>query len=82
MAIEMKNKVFSLETANTLYQMKVDEYGVLYHLWYGAKTGCSMDYRLDYPDVGFSGNIPEAGNCRTYSLDTLPLEYAASGVSV
>lgn len=29
MAIEMKNKVFSLETANTLYQMKVDEYGVL-----------------------------------------------------
>ena len=81
MAIEMKNKVFSLETANTLYQMKVDEYGVLYHLWYGAKTGCCMDYRLDYPDVGFSGNIPEAGNRRTYSLDTLPLEYAASGVS-
>ena len=24
MAIEMKNKVFSLETANTLYQMKSD----------------------------------------------------------
>ncbi|MDE7266858.1 MAG: alpha-galactosidase [Lachnospiraceae bacterium] len=79
MAVNVKNNIFCLETQNTLYQMKVDEYGVLYHLWYGAKTDCCMDYLLDYPDVGFSGNIYEAGNKRTYSLDTLPLEYAAYG---
>ncbi len=80
MAITVEYGVFHIETANTLYQMKVDEFGVLNHLWYGAKTDCVMDYLLDYPDVGFSGNIYEAENQRTYSLDTLPLEYASSGV--
>lgn len=79
MAVNIENGVFHIETKNTLYQMKADEYGVLCHLWYGAKTGCRMDYLLDYPDVGFSGNPYEAGNDRTYSLDTLPLEYAADG---
>lgn len=80
MAIKIENGVFHIETANTLYQMKTDDYGVMNHLWYGAKTDCAMDYLLDYPDVGFSGNIYEAENKRTYSLDTLPLEYAVSGV--
>lgn len=80
MAIKTENGVFHIETANALYQMKVDAYGVLNHLWYGAKTDCTMDYLLDYPDVGFSGNIYEAENKRTYSLDTLPLEYASGGV--
>lgn len=79
MAITVENNVFSLETENTLYQMKADAFGVLNHLWYGAKTGCCMDYLLDYPDVGFAGNIYEAGDLRTYSLNTLPLEYAAAG---
>ena len=80
MAIKVENNVFSLETDNTLYQMKVDEFGVLNHLWYGAKTDCCMDYLLDYPDVGFSGNIYEAGDNRKYSLNTRPLEYGAEGV--
>ena len=62
MAIKIENKVFQIETEHTSYQMKVDEYGVLNHLWYGAKTNCCMDYLLDYPDVGFSGNIYEAGD--------------------
>lgn len=80
MSIKVENNVFYLETANTLYQMKADRFGVLNHLWYGEKTDCCMDYLLDYPDVGFSGNIYEAGNQRNYSLNTLPLEYAAGGV--
>ena len=80
MAIIVREGVFHLETANTLYQMKIDAFGVLTHLWYGAKTDDCMDYLLDYPDVGFSGNIYEAEERRTYSLDTLPQEYAASGV--
>ena len=79
MAISVENGVFYLETAHTLYQMKVDSFGILNHLWYGAKTDCCMDYLLDYPDVGFAGNLYEAGNRRTYSLNTLPLEYAAGG---
>lgn len=60
--------------------MKVDRFGVLNHLWYGEKTDCCMDYLLDYPDAGFSGNIYEAENERTYSLNTLPQEYSTSGV--
>lgn len=80
MAVQFENNIFHILTENTLYQMKVDDYGVLCHLWYGEKTGCCMDYLLDYPDVGFSGNLYEAGNHRSYSLNTLPLEYAASGV--
>ena len=80
MAITVKDKIFNLETKNTLYQMKVDRFGVLNHLWYGEKTDCCMDYLLDYPDAGFSGNIYEAENERTYSLNTLPQEYRTSGV--
>ena len=80
MAIKIENRLFQIETEHTSYQMKVDKYGVLTHLWYGAKTECSMDYLLDYPDVGFSGNIYEAENQRTYSLNTLPQQYSTSGV--
>lgn len=80
MAITVKDKIFNLETKNTLYQMKVDRFGVLNHLWYGEKTDCCMDYLLDYPDAGFSGNIYEAENERTYSLNTLSQEYSTSGV--
>ena len=78
--IDAEKKIFTLETDHTMYQMQADAYGVLRYLWYGAKTGCDMSYLQDYPDVGFSGNIYAAGNDRTYSLDTLPLEYAGAGV--
>lgn len=69
-----------IETDNTMYQMQSDKYGVLKHIWYGAKTKFNMDYLLDYHDVGFSGNIYDAGNDRTYSLDTIPLEYPGAGI--
>lgn len=79
MAIKVENQKFYLTTEHTLYQMGDDALGVLYHLWYGEKTDCAMNYLLDYPDVGFSGNPDEAGKQRTYSMDTLPLEYAVTG---
>lgn len=78
--VNEKTGLFQLITDNTEYQMKADKYGVLRHLWYGEKTGCDMEYLQSYSDVGFSGNIYDAGNDRTYSLDTLPLEYACEGV--
>ena len=79
MAIRFEGNIFHLTTDHTLYQMGLDAFGVLYHLWYGEKTECSMCYLYDYPDVGFSGNPYEAGKLRTYSMDTLPLEYATEG---
>ncbi len=71
--------IFNLETKNSMYQMKVDKYNVLKHLWYGSKTSTDMEYLLDYPDVGFSGQINEVDDS-TYSLDTLPVEYSCFGV--
>lgn len=59
---------FYLETLHSMYQIKADEYGVLKHIWYGSRTECDMEYLLDYPDLGFSGNIYEAENKRDYSL--------------
>lgn len=74
-----KNNFFSLKTRNTEYQMQADKYGVLKHIWYGKKVETDMSYLLEYPDVGFSGNPYCADNDRTYSLDTLPIEYSCEG---
>jgi alpha-galactosidase len=73
-------RIFTLLTAKTMYQMKVDKYGVLLHTWYGGFTGCDMSYLIHNQDVGFAGNIYEADNDRTYSLNTLPQEYSCAGV--
>lgn len=72
-------KIFCLHTKNTTYQMMVDQYGYLLHLYYGARNNGLMDYALVYADRGFSGNPSVAGNDRTYSLDTLPQEYPTLG---
>ena len=73
-------RLFTIETENSEYQLIADEYGVLRHLWYGEKVGMSMEYLCKYHDVGFSGNIYKAENRRSYSLDTLPLEYSCAGI--
>lgn len=78
--VNEKERYFNIMTQNTEYQIKADVFGVLKHLWYGEKTGRDMEYLLEYPDVGFSGAIYDAGNDRTYSLDTMPLEYPCGGV--
>ncbi len=72
-------KVFTLHTKASTYQMKVDQYGFLLHLYYGRRTEGCMDYLLHYADRGFSGNPYEAGKDRTYSLDVLPQELPSSG---
>ena len=71
--------IFTLDTKNTTYQMKVDDYGFLLHLYYGARITGSMDYLLTYMDRGFSGNPADAGGDRTYSMDALPQEYPTMG---
>lgn len=77
MAIFFDNdtKIFKLETKNTAYQMKIDRYGYLLHLYYGEKVKQNMDYLLTYLDRGFSGNPVQEAKSRTYSFDVLPQEY-------
>ena len=82
--IERKEKTIflNLNTEKSSYQMMVDEYGVLLHLYYGQKLAenDAQEDLLFFTDMGFSGNPECAGADRTYSLDTLPLEVSGFGV--
>ena len=69
-----KYKTITLHTRNTTYQMQIDRYGFLLHLYYGKTAEGCMDYLLTYYDRGFSGNPYEAETDRTYSMDALPQE--------
>ena len=74
-----EQQLFTLHTVHTTYQMKVDAFGFLLHLYYGRRTAGNMDYLLTYADRGFSGNPYDAGIDRTYSMDALPQELPCHG---
>lgn len=80
MSIKLNNKLITLSTANTSYQMEIDELGYLFHTWYGKKIegADDMSYRISSIDRGFSGNPYETMD-RTYSLDVFPQEYPTFG---
>ena len=79
----IERKVFmeliTLQTKHTTYQMGIAEHGFLLHLYYGPKAEGDMSYLLTAYDRGFSGNPYDAGNDRTFSMDTFPLEYPCYG---
>lgn len=77
--LDSQNNIFTLHTTNTTYQMKVDSYGYLLHLYYGPRTMGNMEYLLTYVDRGLSGNPYAVGMNRAYSLDVLPQEYPTLG---
>ena len=73
------NRTFTIHTDNSTYQMQIDKYGYLIHLYYGRKsTGC-MDWLLLFADRGLSAAPYDAGTDRTYSLDYLPQEFPVQG---
>lgn len=73
--------LFTLHTKHTTYQMKVGDYGVLLHTYYGPRLrGGDLSYRIRYIDRGFAPNPEEAGEERGFSLDVLPQEYSTSGM--
>lgn len=79
--IDVNNHTFTLHTEHTTYQMKVGSYGVLLHTYHGERISSCTDlsYLIQQRDRGLSGNPPEAGTDRTFSLDTLPQEYSTFG---
>lgn len=80
MGIIVDGSVFTLQTKNSTYQMKVDEKGILLHTYYGKKTDeTDYSYMISFADRGFSGNIAVAREDRTYSLDYLPQEFPVCG---
>ena len=76
-----KQKLFHLHNQEISYLFALEEENILSHLYFGAKVP-AYHGQLRYPrvDRGFSGNLPDKTD-RTYSLDTLPQEYSASGDS-
>ena len=73
-------KLFTIHTANSTYQFKAGPYGFLLHLYYGKRVeNQDMGYLIRSRDRGFSGNPYDSGGDRSFSLDTLPLEFPASG---
>ena len=79
--LDKENRVFTLHTQNTTYQMKADEYSVLLHTYYGPRLrGGDLSCLIRFADRGASPNPNEAGHRRDYSLDTLPQEYSTCGV--
>lgn len=79
--INEKEKLFTLHTQNSTYQMKVDAQGTLVHTYYGSKIDeTDMSYRIYSQDRGFSGNPYAMGDVdRAYSTDLLPQEYSCFG---
>jgi alpha-galactosidase len=70
------NGIFTIHTNCSTYQFMIGPYGFLLHLYYGKRIdNQNMDYLIHSRDRGFSGNPYDAGGDRTFSLDTLPLEY-------
>ncbi|MDO4299176.1 MAG: alpha-galactosidase [Lachnospiraceae bacterium] len=72
-------RTFTLNTRESTYQMQVDAFGFLLHLYYGKSARGCMDYLLTYADRGFSANPYDAGEDRMYSLDVLPQEFPCRG---
>ncbi len=79
--LDKENKLITLHTKSTTYQMKVWDYNILLHTYYGPRlAGGDLSCLLRCKDRGFSPNPSEAGSDRTFSLDTFPQEYSTRGV--
>lgn len=73
-------KLFHLNTKGSEYQIKINDYGMLLHTYYGAPVGgIDMSYLLKEIDRGFSGNSYECRSRRGLSPDTLSFEYSTQG---
>lgn len=77
-----EKKLFTLATKNTTYQMQVDPFGFLKHLYYGRSLG-DADTGYMYPDYdrAFSGSPNCVAPSRGCSPDVFPQEYTGCGLS-
>lgn len=76
-----EQKVFSLHTKKTTYQIKISHHGYLLHVYYGDRIeDADISEVIVGHDRGFSGNPNQAGNDRAFSLDTLPQEFTGAGL--
>lgn len=77
--VDRANRIFTLHTDHTTYQMQADQYGYLLHLYFGPRTAGTMDYLPTYWDRGQAAQPEQVGD-RAYSLDALPQEFPFQGM--
>lgn len=77
--VDHDHRTFTLHTACTTYQMQVDRYGYVLHLYYGPRTAGTMDYLPTFWDRGQAAQPEHVGD-RAYSLDVLPQEFPFQGM--
>ena len=71
-----EDRLLTLQTSHTTYQMDADERGFLRHLYYGPRAdGADFRYLHRRYDRGYSGNPAEMRYDRSFSQDTMPQEY-------
>lgn len=73
-----QEKIFTLTTHSTTYQMKISSLGHLIHLYYGRRIEGTMEYLCVPRDCGFSPNPYQLRLERSWSMDLLPQEYSGS----
>ncbi len=81
--ISEDGRLIRLETKTSVYQMKADAFGTLWHTHYGEKTGeDDLSYALYMRQRGHSCNPYEVGMTdRSYSLELIPQELGCFGGS-
>ena len=79
LSYDAPERIFTLSTERTTYQMRVDEHGYLLHLYYGTRTSANTSYLITYADRSGMCGCPHDVADRTYSLDVLPQEYPFQG---
>ena len=79
MSITVNGGVFTLQTKNSTYQMKVSEHGHLLHIYYGARiTDADVSYLIPKVIRSHESNPDEAGKDRIYSLCAYPQEFSSN----
>lgn len=74
-------RTITIYTRNTSYQMRIDPYGFLQHLYYGRRIDAEdMSYLFYDYDRACSGNPDDVFPSRRISPDTMPQEYPGYGV--
>ena len=74
--IEIKDKIFKLDTRDTSYLFAVTEQGHAEHIHYGKKISIDDADALRLKNTIILGSTVDYGKEVGYSLETLPLEYS------
>ncbi len=79
-AFDAKNGIFSLQTKNTSYQIKISSFGHLLHAYYGERLADADASFGIVPRMRSFSNVPHENDACDYSTENLPQEFSTAGV--